>query len=1657
MTIETPGTVFQAAWTDLAEDAESRLPQHGAALTDSAALGGAELVPEHVPALGTFAEQFDIIGMRSGGMGRIYICVPKEGPRFPWAFKSYAPELLIDAASQRAFRRECSIAIELSFLPGILPVFDVIYHENRPFLMMQAVMPDADGVVSLRDIVNRGPVPPTTTGFYAYQIAFAMMAAAESLPGVVHGDLKPENVLMVHGMPHIADFGLAVTMQEFVPGDVLLAAPEYRAPEAGPDTPVAVAWDVYSFGVMLAELLTGEILAPGDDGPPRCPIVTEGPAGPDAEPPYTGDMRAWAGLMALARRCGDTDPAERPGDFSQVRAELDRIAPGGWPVPDSAQVGARMLRFLPLLAALTRSTKVLALLRIGDNQAALDMVDRMPPDTRDWKLWLCRGTALSLLDRDEEALDSFQQAGFAIGIPRSKEDEQAWWEVDRERAASLKRLGRFEEAIVVLEHLIATGDEDRRLQAMGNLAALYVTTQRYAEAQALLADVITRDHKSEKPLINLAALYQAVGDYPAAADALSRAVARRPGSLLARQRLGEVLLLSLGQVEAAADALEGALGVGGVAPRLLTARLACAVLMTDVPGSVRVIDLTQRHHGKEEVAAVWTMANVWAATVARRFFQPIESLEATFPEELRELVMEEADALARKGPPPSGEPPQRGEAPASAGRTADYDPSGDAAGDDPSGDTADGDPAEEDGFFVHRAGAGTFGYDMYLPFSSPDFPRTVAARHHTAASFLAHQAGLALAGTPLLLVRCGSCGAELVTNRPEGETFTCQACQNEATVIPAEDADLAGIRTELESLVYSEGVRSLGGLAVIIAVQPQVPLRPGGEELFAEIVRRHGMERLPADHFGLLQVFAKGLEAGLFKLGLPMMGARWHYPAERKGVSSISPPEVQAFAGEAKASLLVLAQDGPGLPAPPPGGTAPIASMSQTYDPGSGSAYDLIMDGQPERAEEVLRAGPAGPENAGGWVLLTMGARLRGDPMGTGRLARAAIAADPDRADAWFFLAEALLAGKQPDEALAAARRACHLAPDNPLFLELLAGCWHAMGDSDRAQAAARRARELGAVPVPRARGAMGETDDAWAFVDTLLGAIGGHQEARAAFAAAIADLDDGDEANGPLASALRRMLAGERPEDLIADSGPAAPVVASIVAAMSPRPQQEPEGSTEEAADRLGRLGMAYAGQGRFDEALDCLRRAAAIWEALSRPLERAMTGNNLGGVLRSAGRLDEAAAELAQSLSFYRRCGERLKEANSLVNLGFVRVEQDQPEAALECHQAALKIYEDAADEEKIASALSALGVDYRRLEQYEEARTCYERALATYEKEPPDSRLGTVLFNLCLLDLHLENWQAAVTAGQKAAATFRTLDDRVHEAEALTRTAVGHAALESWPEAADCLERALGLGTGDAAGQEQMRLELRRALLAQAMGTGLDSDYDRLRSAFADDAEQFSRIVRSVAAQAMRDGDYQATAIWLLRLEELLRRCGDQLQAAMTAVDAGAALRRIGDVDQAKQHYLAALPVLRAAGETAAAAMCLHNLGMAHRRLGESEEAAAAYREALTLQEHGPIQDRISTMNSLGLVLFDLDRREEATRQLDAALDAARTAGYHYGELQTLLNLTHLALAADQPDLARQHWQSASRVPSSANEGVLRDFMTNLGRNPRLNPEP
>jgi WD40 repeat protein/tRNA A-37 threonylcarbamoyl transferase component Bud32 len=189
---------------------------------------------------------------------------------FGTVFKAYDPRLdrpvalkvlrageLASLGERERFLREPRNAAQLSH-PGIVPVHDVSEHEDTPFIISEFV----DGLTLSALLKARRPTPREAARLVA-QLADALHYAHEH--GVIHRDVKPSNVMIDEsGEPHLMDFGLAkreageITIT--LDGQVL-GTPAYMSPEQarGESAQVDRRSDVYSLGVILYEMLTGEL------------------------------------------------------------------------------------------------------------------------------------------------------------------------------------------------------------------------------------------------------------------------------------------------------------------------------------------------------------------------------------------------------------------------------------------------------------------------------------------------------------------------------------------------------------------------------------------------------------------------------------------------------------------------------------------------------------------------------------------------------------------------------------------------------------------------------------------------------------------------------------------------------------------------------------------------------------------------------------------------------------------------------------------------------------------------------------------------------------------------------------------------------------------------------------------------------------------------------------------------------------------------------------------------------------------------------------------------------------------------------------------------------------------------------------------------------
>jgi serine/threonine-protein kinase len=170
------------------------------------------------------------------------------------AIKVIKPELSETPDFVERFAREARTVASLSH-PHILKVFDYGQHGELVFLVMELLVGG-----SLAELIPQGPLPLQSTTRILDQVASALDYAHEL--GIIHRDLKPQNVLLDgRGNAHLTDFGIAKIMSAtaLTQSGVAMGTPSYMAPEQWQGLPLDGRADVYALGVMLFEMLTGQL------------------------------------------------------------------------------------------------------------------------------------------------------------------------------------------------------------------------------------------------------------------------------------------------------------------------------------------------------------------------------------------------------------------------------------------------------------------------------------------------------------------------------------------------------------------------------------------------------------------------------------------------------------------------------------------------------------------------------------------------------------------------------------------------------------------------------------------------------------------------------------------------------------------------------------------------------------------------------------------------------------------------------------------------------------------------------------------------------------------------------------------------------------------------------------------------------------------------------------------------------------------------------------------------------------------------------------------------------------------------------------------------------------------------------------------------------
>ncbi len=314
-----------------------------------------------MPEIGQSLSHYKIIEkIGKGGMGEVYRARDQKLAR-DVAIKVLPEEFARDADRVARFQREAKLLASLNH-PNIAAIYGLEEFERTNFLVMELVEGE-----TLADQIKRGPIPAADALKLALQIAEALESAHEK--GVIHRDLKPANIKVTpESTVKVLDFGLAKaytgehaelsfsnspTLSDMATRQgVILGTAAYMSPEQARGKAVDKRADIWAFGCVLLEMLTGQEAWSGNTITDTIAAVLIKTPAFNLLPP-----NIHKGIPRLLERCLEKDPMDRLRDAGDIRIEIKHILdsePGSLPEPDETPARRTTFRsMVPWIAGMS--------------------------------------------------------------------------------------------------------------------------------------------------------------------------------------------------------------------------------------------------------------------------------------------------------------------------------------------------------------------------------------------------------------------------------------------------------------------------------------------------------------------------------------------------------------------------------------------------------------------------------------------------------------------------------------------------------------------------------------------------------------------------------------------------------------------------------------------------------------------------------------------------------------------------------------------------------------------------------------------------------------------------------------------------------------------------------------------------------------------------------------------------------------------------------------------------------------------------------------------------------------------------------------------------------------------------------------------------------
>lgn len=493
--------------------------------------------------------RYEVIDVKRGGMGVVYLGYDSQ-QKEPVAIKTFQSRFLDNERAVTRFNHEATTWIMLEKHRYIVQARRVETISDRPHIILEHISGPEGMGPDLRSWIDRKRLDLPQSMEFGLHIALGMQHATQRVPGLVHRDLKPANILVTHdAIAKITDFGLVRSL-EFtdvpLPGNdpdlenngrrnaanrltrfgAIVGTAPYMSPEQCEAKDVDLRADIYAFGCILYEMLTGhQIFKEKRFSAWKQAHLTQKPVF-DSQFERVLPVR----LQHLVLSCLEKLPENRPANWGVIVDDLAVIYEDVTGQKATLEITGPEMQVHELI---DKGYSLTELHRMDEALAAYDRAIALQEDNA--LAWARKGRALRLMERNDDALAAYDRAlqimpryGFAL----------------RGKGLVLERMGELEAALASYEQ--ATAIKPNEVWNWYNQADVMQSLNRYEEAIPLLKHALDIDPEHHNSWGKLGQVYRLMGQQEEAVYAYEKAIDYEPDYAWAHNGRG-LAMKSLGR------------------------------------------------------------------------------------------------------------------------------------------------------------------------------------------------------------------------------------------------------------------------------------------------------------------------------------------------------------------------------------------------------------------------------------------------------------------------------------------------------------------------------------------------------------------------------------------------------------------------------------------------------------------------------------------------------------------------------------------------------------------------------------------------------------------------------------------------------------------------------------------------------------------------------------------------------------------------------------------------------------------------------------------------------------------------------------------------------------------------------------------------------